>query len=83
MANRYDKTWGENSHEFSPERWIGNKLDEVTEPGAHLPGVYSSMCVTIFETSLVSTSQLETLQDDVWRRTSILHVRPTDDLPYS
>ncbi|KAF8603700.1 cytochrome P450 [Ceratobasidium sp. AG-I] len=43
MANRYGKTWGERSHEFWPERWIGNKLDEVTEPGAYLPGVYSSM----------------------------------------
>ncbi|KAG8780851.1 cytochrome P450-dit2 [Ceratobasidium sp. 428] len=43
MANRYDKTWGEQADQFRPERWIGNKLDEVTEPGAHLPGVYSSM----------------------------------------
>ncbi|KAG8696913.1 cytochrome P450-dit2, partial [Ceratobasidium sp. 395] len=43
MANRYDKTWGEQADKFRPERWIGNKLDEVTEPGAHLPGVYSSM----------------------------------------
>ncbi|KAG8696912.1 cytochrome P450-dit2 [Ceratobasidium sp. 395] len=43
MANRYDKVWGEQADQFRPERWIGNKLDEVTEPGAHLPGVYSSM----------------------------------------
>ncbi|KAG9122297.1 cytochrome P450-dit2 [Ceratobasidium sp. 392] len=43
MANRYHKTWGERADEFWPERWIGNKLDEVTEPGSHLPGVYSSM----------------------------------------
>ncbi|KAG8695168.1 cytochrome P450-dit2 [Ceratobasidium sp. 394] len=43
MANRYGKTWGERANEFWPERWIGNKLAEVTEPGAHLPGVYSSM----------------------------------------
>ncbi|KAG9122298.1 cytochrome P450-dit2 [Ceratobasidium sp. 392] len=43
MANRYGNIWGERAHEFRPERWIGNKLDEVTQPGAHLPGVYSSM----------------------------------------
>ncbi|KAG9098909.1 cytochrome P450-dit2 [Ceratobasidium sp. UAMH 11750] len=43
MANRYAKIWGERANEFWPERWIGNKLDEVTQPGAHLPGVYSSM----------------------------------------
>ncbi|KAG9097458.1 cytochrome P450-dit2 [Ceratobasidium sp. 370] len=43
MANRYGKIWGERAHEFWPERWVGNKLDEVTQPGAHLPGVYSSM----------------------------------------
>ncbi|KAG9122296.1 cytochrome P450-dit2 [Ceratobasidium sp. 392] len=43
MANRYDMIWGERADEFWPERWIGTKLDEVTEPGSHLPGVYSSM----------------------------------------
>ncbi|KAG8795727.1 cytochrome P450-dit2 [Ceratobasidium sp. 428] len=43
MANRYEKIWGEQADQFRPERWIGNKPDEVTEPGAHLPGVYSSM----------------------------------------
>ena len=48
MANRYEKTWGERPHEFWPERWIDHKLDEVTEPGAHLPGVYSSMYVFLF-----------------------------------
>ncbi|QRV95565.1 cytochrome P450 family protein [Ceratobasidium sp. AG-Ba] len=43
MANRYSKIWGERAHEFWPDRWIGSKLDEVTEIGAHLPGVYSAM----------------------------------------
>ncbi|QRV93245.1 cytochrome P450 family protein [Ceratobasidium sp. AG-Ba] len=43
MANRYQEIWGEQANEFIPERWIGNKLEEVTGPGAHLPGVYSSM----------------------------------------
>ncbi|KAF8598926.1 cytochrome P450 [Ceratobasidium sp. AG-I] len=43
MANRYEKIWGERSHEFWPERWTDRKLDKVTEPGPHFPGVYSSM----------------------------------------
>lgn len=47
MANRYERTWGERAREFWPERWIDRKPDEVTEPGAHLPGVYSSMYVLL------------------------------------
>ncbi|QRV93285.1 cytochrome P450 family protein [Ceratobasidium sp. AG-Ba] len=43
MANRCERIWGERASEFWPERWIGHKLEEVTQPGAHLPGVYSSM----------------------------------------
>ncbi|QRW09888.1 cytochrome P450 family protein [Ceratobasidium sp. AG-Ba] len=43
MGNRYGKIWGERANEFWPDRWIGSKLDEVTEAGAHLPGVYSAM----------------------------------------
>lgn len=43
MSNRYGKIWGVRTHEFLPERWIGSKLEEVTQPGAYLPGVYSSM----------------------------------------
>ncbi|QRV78471.1 cytochrome P450 family protein [Ceratobasidium sp. AG-Ba] len=43
MANRYGKIWGERADEFWPDRWIGSKLDEVTESGTHLPGVYSAM----------------------------------------
>ncbi|KAB5592717.1 Cytochrome P450 family protein [Ceratobasidium theobromae] len=43
ISNRYDRIWGERSHEFWPERWIGHKIEDVTQPGAHLPGVYSSM----------------------------------------
>ncbi|CAE7190749.1 unnamed protein product [Rhizoctonia solani] len=42
-SNKYGRIWGERAHEFLPERWIGNKIDEVTQSGAHLPGVYSSM----------------------------------------
>ncbi|EUC54994.1 cytochrome P450 family protein [Rhizoctonia solani AG-3 Rhs1AP] len=43
VSNCYGRIWGERAHEFVPERWIGSKIDEVTQPGAHLPGVYSSM----------------------------------------
>ncbi|CAE6506364.1 unnamed protein product [Rhizoctonia solani] len=43
VSNRYGRIWGQRAHEFWPERWIGSKIDEVTQPGAHLPGVYSSM----------------------------------------
>ncbi|CAE6524569.1 unnamed protein product [Rhizoctonia solani] len=44
-SNCYARIWGERAHEFMPERWIGrgSKIDEVAQPGAHLPGVYSSM----------------------------------------
>ncbi|KAB5592716.1 Cytochrome P450 family protein [Ceratobasidium theobromae] len=43
IMNRDDRIWGERSREFWPERWIGHKIEGVTQPGAHLPGVYSSM----------------------------------------
>ncbi|KAL5633803.1 hypothetical protein ACGC1H_005858 [Rhizoctonia solani] len=43
VSNRHRRIWGERAHEFVPERWIGSKIDEVTQPGADLPGVYSSM----------------------------------------
>ncbi|KAF8598885.1 cytochrome P450 [Ceratobasidium sp. AG-I] len=43
VANRYERIWGENANEFLPERWVGKKLEEVVQPGGHLPGVYSSM----------------------------------------
>ncbi|CAE6385476.1 unnamed protein product [Rhizoctonia solani] len=41
--NRNKAVWGEQANEFLPERWIGNKIDEVTQGGSRLPGVYSSM----------------------------------------
>lgn len=43
MANHYEKVWGEQARKFLPERWVGSRLEEVTQPGAQLPGVYSSM----------------------------------------
>ncbi|KAG8709057.1 cytochrome P450-dit2, partial [Ceratobasidium sp. 423] len=41
--NRNEAIWGERANEFLPERWIGSKIDEVTQAGSRLPGVYSSM----------------------------------------
>ncbi|CAE6455769.1 unnamed protein product [Rhizoctonia solani] len=42
-SNRYERIWGERAKEYLPERWIESKIEEVTQPGVHLPGVYSSM----------------------------------------
>ncbi|CAE6433484.1 unnamed protein product [Rhizoctonia solani] len=41
--NRNKAIWGEQAEEFMPERWIGHKVDEVTQAGSRIPGVYSSM----------------------------------------
>ncbi|CAE6464854.1 unnamed protein product [Rhizoctonia solani] len=41
--NRNKAIWGESANEFLPERWIESKIDEVTQTGSRLPGVYSSM----------------------------------------
>ncbi|CAE6468143.1 unnamed protein product [Rhizoctonia solani] len=41
--NRNEAIWGEQANEFLPERWIEKKIDEVTQSGSRLPGVYSSM----------------------------------------
>ncbi|GAB1522894.1 hypothetical protein RhiTH_006019 [Rhizoctonia solani] len=42
-SNRYERIWGERAKEYLPERWIESKIEEVTQPGVHLPGVYSSI----------------------------------------
>ncbi|QRW21014.1 cytochrome P450 family protein [Rhizoctonia solani] len=41
--NQNKLIWGKQAEEFLPERWIGKKIDEVTQTGSCLPGVYSSM----------------------------------------
>jgi cytochrome P450 len=33
--------WGEDAHEWKPERWVGKKLEQVAS--VRLPGVYSGM----------------------------------------
>ncbi|CAE6458775.1 unnamed protein product [Rhizoctonia solani] len=43
VSNRDERTWGEQASQFMPERWIGSKIDEITQPGSHVPGIYSSM----------------------------------------
>ncbi|KAF8732482.1 cytochrome P450, partial [Rhizoctonia solani] len=37
-SNRYERIWGERAKEYLPERWIESKIEEVTQPGVHLPG---------------------------------------------
>ncbi|CAE6421906.1 unnamed protein product [Rhizoctonia solani] len=41
--NRHKDIWGERASEFLPERWIGKKLNEITQTELRLPGVYSPM----------------------------------------
>ncbi|CUA75706.1 Cytochrome P450 4V2 [Rhizoctonia solani] len=43
VSNRDERIWGEQASQFMPERWIGSKIDEITQPGSHVPGIYSSM----------------------------------------
>ena len=40
-SNRSKAVWGDDAHEWKPERWIGKQADEVAK--ARFPGVYSSM----------------------------------------
>lgn len=37
--------WGEDALEFKPERWLSSLPPTVTE--AHIPGVYSNLCVAL------------------------------------
>ncbi|ELU38587.1 tartrate transporter [Rhizoctonia solani AG-1 IA] len=41
--NRNKAIWGERANDSLPERWMEKKIDEVTEVGSRLPGIYSSM----------------------------------------
>ncbi|CAE6424669.1 unnamed protein product [Rhizoctonia solani] len=41
--NRDETIWGDRANAFLPERWLGSKIDEVTQAGLRLPGVYCSM----------------------------------------
>ncbi|CAE6461554.1 unnamed protein product [Rhizoctonia solani] len=43
VSNRDERIWGERASEFMPERWIGSKIDDITQPGSLVPGIYSSM----------------------------------------
>lgn len=40
-ANRNKKLWGDDAHEWKPERWLSPLPSAVTE--AHMPGVYSNL----------------------------------------
>lgn len=40
-ANRSQEVWGEDSHEFKPERWLSPLPESVSE--ARIPGIYSHL----------------------------------------
>ena len=40
-CNRYKDIWGEDAHEWKPERWLSPLPTSVTD--ARVPGVYSNM----------------------------------------
>ncbi len=40
-CNRNKKLWGDDAHEWKPERWLSPLPAAVSE--AHIPGVYSNL----------------------------------------
>ena len=42
-CNRNKKLWGEDAHEWKPERWL-KPLPKAVED-ARIPGIYSNLCV--------------------------------------
>ena len=42
-SNKNKDIWGEDAHEWKPERWLSPLPDSVME--AKIPGVYSNLCV--------------------------------------
>ena len=42
-SNLNTRTWGDDAWEWKPERWMAPLPETVTE--AHIPGVYSNLCV--------------------------------------
>ena len=45
-SNKNKALWGEDAHEWKPERWLSLLPQALTD--AHIPGVYSNMCVFCF-----------------------------------
>ena len=55
-ANRTETLWGDDAHEWKPERWLSPLPESVAE--AKVPGIYSNLCAYCAGSSYVSSGKL-------------------------
>ena len=46
-SNTRKVLWGDDAHEWKPERWLSRLPDAVLD--AKIPGIYSNLCVSAFQ----------------------------------
>ena len=71
-SNRNKALWGDDAHQWNPERWLSSLPDSVLN--ARIPGVYSSLCVHRLPPCPAETGMLTSQQHVVYRRWPLMHV---------